>query len=643
MNTSLRVKLFISFFIAVFIMGITAAVISVYLIREWSLHQTQERLEKDLSMARKVYTDRIAEIQTILTFTSLRTKTVKGALIAGDIHTLLIALQEVRNVSEMDVLTVTDPLGKVILRAHHPDLSGDSLLYDALVARVIKTGNPASGTVIVPRSILKEESDDLAERIVFPAVSQYNADSHGVTGIESGMMIEAAVPIAGDDKRMIGILIGGKLLNGNRSIVDSVKNAVFANDLRIGNEAGMVALYQGTLCIAANTAPEHGSPVLGTIVHDDILEDSMTYTYRIIKRTMVSGRQFIAAFDAIRGVDGKVIGMLSVGLYESAFLNLRKHHAIIIVGVIVFSMFCALAAWFMLSKRIVRPIKDLAIQAQQMIEPKAGSHYHPRGGDEVDVVGKAFDHMISSIREQDTQIKTIRKEINQARRLSTLGKLAAGVAHEINNPLCGIVVYSNLVLEDMSPDDPRYSNVEKIIRESNRCRNIVKSLLDFARQSHPQLNPAEVNIIITEALNNLRCEPIFKHIQLAVNLDSSLPRVIVDASQIQEVFENILRNAAEAMDVHGTLTVMNCIKINEDDKRVVEVQFADTGPGIPPEHIGRIFDPFFTTKKCGHGTGLGLAVSYGIIERHGGLIAARNSESGGAVFTVELPVEEADA
>ena len=386
--------------------------------------------------------------------------------------------------------------------------------------------------------------------------------------------------------------------------------------------------------------PEHGTPILGTTVQKDILEDSIAHANRVIKRTIVAGKRYIAVFEAIKGVDGKVIGLLSVGLYESAFLNLRKRQAIIIVGVIVFSMFCALAAWFMLTKRIVRPIKDLAIQAQQMIEPKAGPHYHPRGGDEVGAVGKALDHMISSIREQDSQIRTIRKEINQARRLSTLGKLAAGVAHEINNPLCGIVVYSNLLLEDMSPDDPRYSNVEKIIRESNRCKNIVRSLLDFARQSHPQLNPADVNMIITEALNNLRCEPIFEHIKLAVNLDHSLPMVIVDASQIQEVFENILRNAAEAMDGHGTLTVMNCIKINEDDKRVVEVQFADTGTGIPPEHIGHIFDPFFTTKKCGHGTGLGLAVSYGIIERHGGLIAARNSESGGAIFIVQLPFEE---
>jgi two-component system NtrC family sensor kinase len=182
--------------------------------------------------------------------------------------------------------------------------------------------------------------------------------------------------------------------------------------------------------------------------------------------------------------------------------------------------------------------------------------------------------------------------------------------------------------------------VEKIIRESNRCKNIVKSLLDFARQSHPLLNPADINRIVFEALNNLRCEPIFERIRLVDMLGNSLPHVIVDASQIQEVFENILRNAAEAMDGSGTLTVTSCMGTNEDGKQVVEIRFADTGPGIPPEHIGHIFDPFFTTKTCSHGTGLGLAVSYGIIERHGGAIAARNGDGGGAVFTVQLPLEE---
>jgi two-component system NtrC family sensor kinase len=639
MNISLHMKLVVRFCIILILLGIAAALISVHLINVWSLRQTRERLEGNLSSAREVFNDRIAEMQTILAFTALRTKTVKGALIAGDTHTLFIALQEVRNVSGMDVLTVTDATGRVIIRAHRPDLSGDSLLDDKIVARVLKTGNPVKGIVLVPRSKLAAESTSLAERIALPTVSARGQSPQGETGMDAGMMIEAAVPIAGDDKRMIGILIGGKLLNGDRSIVDRVKNIVFVNDEQRTKEIGMVAVYQGTLCIAASTLTRRGPPGVGAMVPQNILGNSPTPAYSIIKRATEAGKGSIVMYDAIRAIDGKVIGLFSVGLYEIEFLNLRKRQAIIIIiGIIVFCVFCAVAAWFMLSKSIVRPIKDLVSRAQQMIDTKAKPSYLPNDHDEVSAMGNVLNYFMSSVEEQDTQIKTIRNEMNQARRLSTLGKLAAGVAHEINNPLGGILVYSNLLLEDMPPEDPRYANVEKIIRESNRCKNIIKGLLDFARQSHPLLNPADVNLIVAEALDNLLREPVFKHIRLERMLDASLPMVMVDSSQIQEVFENIIRNAAEAMEGSGMLTIRSCTRVTEEGREIVEVQFADSGPGIPLEYIEHIFDPFFTTKKCGHGTGLGLAVSYGIIERHGGAVAVRNGDECGAIFTVRLPL-----
>lgn len=638
MNTSLHMKLVIRFCIILLILGIAAAVISVHLINEWSLRQTRERLAGNLSSAMEVYNDRIAEIETILAFTALRTKTVKGALIAGDTHTLNAALQEVRNVSGMDVLTVTDPTGRVILRAHHPDLSGDSLLDDEIAARVVKTGNPARGTVLVPRSKLAAESAFLAERITIPSVSARGQSPQGETGVDAGMMIEAAVPITGDDKRLIGILIGGKLLNGDRIIVDRVKDTVFVKDEQRTKETGMVAVYQGTLCIAASTSIRGGAPSVGATVPQNMLDNTSAPSSGIFKRASDAGESSIVMYDAIRTIDGKVIGLLSVGLYGIEFLNPGKSRVFIIVGIIVFCIFGAVTAWFMLSKSIVQPIKDLVSRARQKIDTEAKSSYVPDDHDEVSAMGNVLNYFMSSMEEQDAQMKIIRDEMNQTRRLSTLGKLAAGVAHEINNPLGGILVYSNLLLEDMLPDDPRYANVEKIIRESNRCKNIIKGLLDFARQSHPQLNPADINRIIVEALDNLLWEPVFKHIRLEKQFDESLPMVMVDASQIQEVFENIIRNAAEAMESSGVLSITSCAGVNEEGRKIVEVHFADTGPGIPLEYMGHIFDPFFTTKKCGHGTGLGLAVSYGIIERHGGAVVVRNSDGGGAVFTVRLPL-----
>ncbi|MCE5251163.1 hypothetical protein LLG96_13180 [bacterium] len=246
-----------------------------------------------------------------------------------------------------------------------------------------------------------------------------------------------------------------------------------------------------------------------------------------------------------------------------------------------------------------------------------------------------------TVQDQNEKLKELSKLAAENKRLAMLGQLSAGVAHEINNPLTGIIVYSHLLLEDTDQSDPRYSNITKIIRESNRCKNIVKSLLDFARQANPQLDPCDVNIIVTEALNNMKRMPLFEHITVTEHLGEDLPCVLVDASQIQEVFENIIRNAAEAMNGSGELTITSRhIHDAPDNTPMNEIVFEDTGPGIPAEHMDRIFDPFFTTKTKGHGTGLGLAVCYGIIERHGGTVMVQNRNGGGAVFTVRLVVKE---
>lgn len=237
------------------------------------------------------------------------------------------------------------------------------------------------------------------------------------------------------------------------------------------------------------------------------------------------------------------------------------------------------------------------------------------------------------------QFARMQEQVAESNRLVVLGQLAAGVAHEINNPLGGITVYAHLLKEDTHQDDPRFANIEKIIKESTRCKMIVKSLLDFSRQSKPVLEKTDLRRIVVEGLNNIRREAVFGTITVIERYDENMPLVMADSSQIQEVCENIIRNAAEAMTGTGELTI-TCRSIGNDQaRREVEILFEDTGPGISPEYIDRIFDPFYTTKLKGHGTGLGLTVSYGIVERHKGSISVRNREAGGVAFSLKLPVE----
>jgi PAS domain S-box-containing protein len=231
---------------------------------------------------------------------------------------------------------------------------------------------------------------------------------------------------------------------------------------------------------------------------------------------------------------------------------------------------------------------------------------------------------------QETHLQLVSSE-----KMASLGKLAAGIAHEINNPLGGILIYSSLLMEDLPEADPRRQDLARIVQETGRCKEIVKSLLEFARQSEPRMEPVDVNRAITDGLFFLENQALFLNIRISKRLDPSLPKAFGNAGQLKQVFMNIIINAAEAMHGNGELTIHTSAS---PDRKTVFMEFSDTGEGIPEENLSRIFEPFFTTKDIGKGTGLGLATSYGIIESHGGRIGVKSRVGEGATFTIELPV-----
>jgi PAS domain S-box-containing protein len=230
---------------------------------------------------------------------------------------------------------------------------------------------------------------------------------------------------------------------------------------------------------------------------------------------------------------------------------------------------------------------------------------------------------------QETHVQLVSSE-----KMASLGKLAAGIAHEINNPLGGILIYSSLMIEDLPQDDPKRGDLSRIVQEAGRCKDIVKSLLEFARQTEPKMEPTDINRAITEGLFFLENQALFHNVKIIKKLDPVLPFVKGNASQLKQVFMNIIVNAAEAIHGSGTLTITTS---PTPDRKFVLVEFTDTGEGIPAENLSRIFDPFFTTKDVGKGTGLGLATSYGIVEEHGGKIRVKSKVGEGTTFTIELP------
>ena len=281
------------------------------------------------------------------------------------------------------------------------------------------------------------------------------------------------------------------------------------------------------------------------------------------------------------------------------------------------------------------------IKTMETIEPNQTTHIHLDKNDneiycsistyplieEGDIVG------VVEITRDITHEINIQKTLMQQEKLVSVGRLSAGVAHEINNPLTTILTTAMLLQEDIDPDDPMHAELETIAQETLRCRKIVTSLLDFARQTRPQKKANDINAIITESVLLARKQAAFKDIDVRKDLTHDLPMLHLDKGQIQQVLINLILNAIESTRAGGNITLRTALLTR---RQAVQISVSDTGEGISEELIDKVFDPFFTTKE--EGTGLGLAITHGIIEQHGGTIEVRNREQGGTTFTIKIPL-----
>jgi PAS domain S-box-containing protein len=234
-----------------------------------------------------------------------------------------------------------------------------------------------------------------------------------------------------------------------------------------------------------------------------------------------------------------------------------------------------------------------------------------------------------------THKKQLEEHLTRTEKLASLGQLSAGVAHEMNNPLGSIMVLSYLLLEDLDEGCAERAPVEKIIKEATRCKEIVQGLLEFSRYTPSRMVPLDVNATLEEVLYLVSDHLLFQHIDLVKDFAPNLPPVLGDKSRLEQVFVNLLMNSGDAMEGMGHLTLST--SLHPEGNRV-RLAFIDTGPGIPENLRGRLFDPFFTTKGVGKGVGLGLAISYGIIEKHMGRIFVEKTGPEGTSFVIELPV-----
>ena len=253
-------------------------------------------------------------------------------------------------------------------------------------------------------------------------------------------------------------------------------------------------------------------------------------------------------------------------------------------------------------------------------------------GEKVATIGFFHDRR-EEIRMQKALEKT-QVQLLQAEKMASLGKMAAGVAHQLNNPLSGIILFTKLVMEEYDLPDDALNDLERVLGDANRAKDIVKELLEFARQTSHEMKPQDINDIISRTMFLLENQSIFHNIEIEKDLAPDLPPIMGDAQQLNHIFMNTILNAADALEGRGKLSLKTFFL---KEKSMVSVEIKDTGHGIPEDVLPHIFEPFYTTKEQGKGTGLGLSMVYGIVESHGGGIRAESQQGAGTTFFIEFP------
>lgn len=635
MTFSLKTRVAASIVIVVIAMGVVSTVVGTRLFVGSLVTQVQRGVEQDLNTAYLVYEYHLNGIQDQVERVASDPKVIAATREDGAVALHGILANRMQAVG-LDFLTITDESGRVVARGGRVNAAGGPGSATQVVRRVLETGRSVDGTLIASASDLELESPGLGERARMGVLDTPRARPSEIKNLDDGMMLVAGAPVKYKG-RTVAVIYGGTLLNGSDAIVDRVKETAYAGERWKGKDIGTVTIFQDDVRIATNVFAD-GRRALGTRVSEEVYDRVAGTGRRWIARAFVVDDWYITAYGPIRDLDGDVIGILYVGLLAGKFDALRTRTVAAFAGVSVAGMVIALIIASILSSGILRPVRELAEASHRIAEGDISARVDvdPNAADELRELAETFNSMAESVVERDTQLQENARKMTESKKLATLGQLAAGIAHEINNPLGGILMYSHILKEELKRPENR-ETVEKIAKESDRCKKIVKGLLDFARQTKPERTESNLNHIMNEVIALLEHQAIFHNIEIVKNHSRRLPLVDVDVTQMQEVFMNLVLNAAQAMQGKGKLTTRTDLT---GDGRFVEIEIRDTGPGISPDNLNKIFEPFFTTKEIGRGTGLGLAIAYGIVERHHGSIWVESEVGEGTSFFIRIPVPE---
>jgi two-component system NtrC family sensor kinase len=635
----LQTRLVIGFLIATCLTGAVATLVGITMINLTTLDEVQRKVQQDINTAKLVYRHNLERLEYQLQFIALRSP-IHEAILSGNLQPLedlrvLIRSGTFQSPEHMslDMLTLVDTKGRVIYRAANPNAKGDVILWDSVVRRCLEEKRPESSAIIMPYDVIIAQNPKLADRVKIPIVKTPQSVEIKEKVLNRGMVLRAAYPIVDKDRNLLGALVGGVLLNRDYSIVDTIKETVYRDERYKGRDMGFATIFLGGVRISTNVMTHGNKRAVGTIVSKEVYDQVIGRGKDWIGSAFVVNDWYISSYTPIWDIDNKIIGMLYTGILEKKYRDMKINTILMFLGITTLGMVVAFFISFRLGQSIIRRIRILK-QATVAISSGDLDYQLPPGSSSgFDMLDEAFNNMARSLKDRDDRLQKAFQRITRTERLASLGQMAAGVAHEINNPLGGILLYSNLVLEEFPSNHPSRENMEKIIYQTERCKKIVQNLLDFARTPSGDMALIHINDVILTSLNLVKDQSIFHGIVITTDLADGLPQVMGDVSRLEEVFLNLFINAADAIEVKGTLHISSRFS----STGMVKISITDTGKGIDKAYLPHIFEPFFTTKEPGQGTGLGLSITYGIIQKHNGFIDVESEAGKGTTFIITLP------
>ena len=362
---------------------------------------------------------------------------------------------------------------------------------------------------------------------------------------------------------------------------------------------------------------------------------------------------------------GSVLGVLDI-VYSLDEIDqrMRTNTATIAALSLGFIVIASLLVSGFINRLVYRPLRDLQSGAKRLSSGNLEQLIPVRSGDEFGQLADSFNAMTLAlgksqmelqewghtlerkVEKRTQELRIAEAETARSEKLASVGLLAAGIAHELNNPLTGVLTFSHLLRKKMPEGSQDAEDLDLVIRETKRCAAIIRRLLDFAREKPPEKKFADINKIIENTERIIERPASFRDVEITMDLDPGLPPVWGDADLIEQVIMNILVNAQHAIANAGTITIRTrrvakpaSPEQAHEPVPMAEITIIDSGCGIAKENLPRIFDPFFTTKEVGKGTGLGLSVSHGIVKAHGGMIEVESAVGEGSTFRVYLPLE----